>query len=57
MTSLSTKVIKWWYSLTKEKQKELISKYYPKQDFVHISSISWKLEDMYHKENNESVSS
>ena len=57
MTSLSAKVIKWWYSLTKEKQKELISKYYPKQDFVHISSISSKLEDMYHKENNESVSS
>ena len=53
MTSLSTKVIKWWYSLTKDKQIELINKYYPKQDYVIISSISSKLEDMFYNEQNE----
>lgn len=50
MTSLSNKVIKWWYSLTKEMQNELIRKYYPNQDYVHISSISSKLENMYYAE-------
>ena len=50
MTSLSTKVIKWWYSLTKDKQIELINKYYPKQDYVIISSISSRLEEMFYSE-------
>jgi hypothetical protein len=50
MTSLSRKVIEWWYSLTKDKQIELINKYYPKQDYVIISSISSRLEDMFYNE-------
>lgn len=56
MTSLSKKVIEWWYSLTKDKQQLLIQKYYPNTDFIHISSISSKLEEIYYKEKDESIS-